>query len=101
MKIHSLKAATGVLAVSALLAGPMLASPADAYGASRPQSAWHTNMTDRAGVLVGLSPVAAKVAFDTGRQRIFSISHGSYERLRSYIGDYISFDVRHNVLHLN
>jgi hypothetical protein len=118
MTTSTLRTASGALALSALLVGPILASPADAYGAAccrapgwlfamnygdqpRMQSSWHINMHDRDGMLVSISPVAAKIRFGDGSKRVFAISHGSYERMRSYVGDFISFDVRHDVLHMS
>jgi len=88
------------LAIGSLLA-LTLAAPAVAqnWTPMRTQRAWHINMTARQGTLVGLSPVAAKIQFDDGRQRVFSVSHGQYERLRGDVGSTISFDVRHGVLH--
>jgi hypothetical protein len=70
------------------------------YGPSHTQSYWHVNMMGRSGVLVGLSPVAAAIRMSGGSIRTFSISHGQFERLNNFVGREISFDVRHDVLHL-
>jgi len=92
-------------AVAALL--PLLAAPAlgqsmnangNAYAPMSGNPAWHVNLTGASAKLVNVSPVAARVRFADGRTRIFEISHGQYERLRSMLGDSVSFDVRHDVM---
>ncbi len=105
---RSLGAVAGVgLAVS--LAAPAAAQPAQCcqapnwflavnYGSPQSEGYWHINMMGRNGVLIGLSPVAARVRLSDGTVRTFSISHGQFERLTNFVGREISFDVRHDVL---
>ncbi|HTW83720.1 MAG TPA: hypothetical protein VMD91_06625 [Candidatus Sulfotelmatobacter sp.] len=91
-----------VAALVPLLAAPALAQSmsmgAYGYAPVHADPAWHVNLTNASGKLVNVSPVAARVRFADGRSRIFEISHGQYERLRSMRGAWISFDVRHDVL---
>jgi hypothetical protein len=62
---------------------------------------WDVNMANGYGTLVGASPVAARIRFDDGTTRTFSISHPTYQQLEAERGAYISFSVQHNVLYPN
>jgi hypothetical protein len=87
----------------ALLAAPALATTWSA-GATKPmqqmhhENAWFVNMSDASGTLVGVSPVAAKVQLENGNTKTFEISYGQYEKLKGMVGQYISFNVAHDVL---